>query len=220
MASAVRADPSVAEMLRERDLARIDGGFLELMGGFVKRFGDLSHAITGGSRCDQAPDALIKILLEMAAHPPVDTRLSPGGVEVLRADYLAQFDGDERSWAEELLELARVSYRLRDDDDIYLGMIEAEALAAVNEGKERLKERGVRNIGSFGAEDVAKALRDRAYVPEAPSGEQTSSGFEIRARQLIGQPAGPGLVTGPARVIATTSHLAEFQYEASWSATP
>jgi pyruvate,water dikinase len=212
MAAVVRADPRLAAMLRERDLGTMSEDFLELMEDFVKRFGDLSCAITGGSRCQQAPDALVNILLEMAAHPPAGTRLSLGDVQALRAEYLAQFDLEERSWAEELLDLARASYRLRDDDNIYLGRIEAEVLAAVNEGRGRLEERGVKNVGSFSEEDVAKALRDRAYVPEAVSREKTSSGFEIRARQLIGQPAGPGIATGPARVIGTPADLAAFEH--------
>jgi pyruvate,water dikinase len=212
MATVVRDNPGVAEMLRARDLTGIDEGFLELMDDFVQRFGDLSCAITGGSRCREAPDALIKILLEMAAHPPTGTRLTARDVEVLRGEYLAQFEGEERSRAEELLDLARASYRLRDDDNVYLGRIEAEVLAAVNEGKERLKRRGVEGVGSLGAGDVAKALRDPAYVPEAASGEDPSGGFEMRARQLIGQPAGPGIARGSARVVATPADLADFEH--------
>jgi pyruvate,water dikinase len=212
MAAAVRADPRVAATLRERDLGRMNAEFLALVDDFVKRFGDLSCAITGGSRCHQAPDALVKILLEMAAHPPTDTRLASGDVEALRAEYLAQFDGEERLRADELLDLARASYRLRDDDNIYLGRIEAEMLAAVNEGKGRLKKHGVKNVESFGPDDVAQVLRNPAYVPEAASGETVSGGFEVRARQLIGQPAGPGVATGPARVIAGPSDLADFEH--------
>ena len=42
-------------------------------------------------------------------------------------------------WAQELLELARSSYQLRDDDNIYLGRIEAQLLAAVQEAKQRIE---------------------------------------------------------------------------------
>jgi pyruvate,water dikinase len=212
MAAIIRADPHLAEKLHQRDLTAIDEHFTELVNGFVERFGDLSCAITGGSQCHQAPDTLIKILLEMAAHPPTATRLTRSDVEALRAEYLAQFSGEQRSRAEELLDLARASYRLRDDDNIYLGRIEAQVLAAVNAGKERLNKRGVEDAHSFGAEDVARALRDPAYVPEAASPHKASGGFEMRARQLIGQPAGPGIVTGSARVVTDPSHLAHFEH--------
>jgi pyruvate,water dikinase len=212
MAALIRADPRLAERLRARDLTAVSEGFLGHMDDFVHRFGDLSCAITGGSRCRQAPDALIKILLQMAAHPPAATRLASTDVEAMRAEYLAQFDGEDRSRAEELLDLARISYRLRDDDNIYLGRIEAEVLAAVNEARRRLRERGLTGVDAFAAPDVATALKDPGYVPQAASAEKTSGGFEIRARQLIGQPAGPGIATGLARVVTAPSHLADFEH--------
>jgi pyruvate,water dikinase len=212
MAAHVRADPALAEMLCERNLVAIDEGFLELMEGFVTRFGDLSCAITGGSQCQQAPDALIRIVLEMAAHPPAAVRLTSGDVESLRDEYLARFKGQERLQAEELLDLARASYRLRDDDNIYLGRIEAQLLAAANEGKERLKAQGLESADALGTDDVVKALEDPLYRALAEPDEKAAASFEMRARQLIGQPAGPGIATGPAHVIADPSDLASFSH--------
>ncbi len=212
MAAMVRANPRLAQKLRGRELAEIDEGFRERMDSFVERFGDLSCAITGGSQCRQTPDALIKILLEMAAHPPVGTKMMSGDVEALRRHYLAQFEGEERAQAEELLDLARASYRLRDDDNIYLGRIEAGVLAAVDEGRGRLRRQGVDSVDAFDPNDVVGALRDPDYVPEDKTEEDASNGFELRARQLIGQPAGPGVARGPARVISSPSDLAQFEH--------
>jgi pyruvate,water dikinase len=212
MAAIVRANPQLAEKLRAHKLASLDEKFQKLMVSFVERFGDLSCAMTGGSRCRQTPNALIKVLLEMAAHPPASTRLTPKDIEILRGDFLAQFAGEERAQAEELLDLARASYRLRDDDNIYLGKIEAEVLAAVNEGKRRLRKHGWESVDSFDADDVVGALRNSDYVREATSEEDTSDGFEMRARQLVGQPAGPGVARGPARVISSPSDLANFEH--------
>ncbi|MGD9029287.1 MAG: PEP/pyruvate-binding domain-containing protein [Anaerolineae bacterium] len=212
MAAVIRGDPHLAQKLRERDLTSIDARFLELVDRFVQRYGDLSCAITGGSGCLEAPDALIRIILEMAEHPPAATRLTRRDVEALRMEYLAQFSGEERLQAEELLDLARASYRLRDDDNIYLGRIEAEVLAAVNAGRGRLTKRGLQSAHSLVADEVAHALRDLAYVPEAASPKTPSGGFEMRARQLIGQPAGQGIARGPARVVAAPSDLADFAH--------
>lgn len=39
-----------------------------------------------------------------------------------------------------MLELARTSYQLRDDDNIYLGRIEAQLLAAIQEARHRLED--------------------------------------------------------------------------------
>jgi pyruvate,water dikinase len=212
MATQLRADPDLAEMLRQRDLQDVDEGFLGLMDDFVTRFGDLSCGITGGSRCQEAPDALVRILLEMAAHPPATTGLPSRDVEALQKAYLAQFDGAERTRAQELLDLARSSYRLRDDDNIYLGRIEAEVLAAINEGRARLRERGMAQADAIAPADVIRGLKDPGYAPSVTTEEESADGFDLRARQLVGQPAGPGIARGPARVIRVTADLAGFEY--------
>lgn len=212
MAALVRANPRLAARLRVRELAEIDEEFREFMDGFVERFGDLSCAITGGSRCEKTPDALIKILLEMAVHPPASTKMTVRDVEVLREDYLAQFQGPEKTQAEELLDLARASYRLRDDDNIYLGKIEAEVLAGVQEGRRRLREEGWPDVDSFDVDDVVGALGDSSYVRKVKPDEEKSDAFEMRARQLVGQPAGPGVARGPARVILSPADLASFEH--------
>ncbi|MFO7742641.1 MAG: PEP/pyruvate-binding domain-containing protein, partial [Anaerolineae bacterium] len=72
MAATIREDPQLPGALRERLThsgdAEIDEVFQQRMDGFVSRFGDLSCAMAGGTRCGEASDALIKILVEMASH--------------------------------------------------------------------------------------------------------------------------------------------------------
>jgi pyruvate,water dikinase len=214
MATMIRDDAQLADALLEGladDTLELDGAFMGQVNDFVRRFGDLSCAITGGARCDQTPDTLIKVLLEMARHPPADVRRAPRDVEAMREEYLDQFEGEERAWAAELLDLARSSYQLRDDDNVYLGRIEAEVLAAVDEGRRRLKNRGVEGTDAFRGEDVARALRDSDFVPDA-SPEEDADDFMVRARQLVGQPAGPGVAQGPARIILSQADLKEFTH--------
>jgi len=217
MGAMVRDDAQLAGALREGlaadKLVGLDDEFMEQVNDFVRRFGDLSCAITGGARCDQTPDTLIKILLEMARHPPAHERRTPCDVEVMREEYLDQFEGEERAWAASLLDLARSSYRLRDDDNVYLGRIEAEVLAAVDEGRQRLRKRGVDGAEAFDGRDVARALRDPNFVPEASPEEEAAGDFVVRARQLVGQPAGPGVAHGPARVILSQADLSEFRHD-------
>ena len=212
MAAMIRDDAQLADALRQSlagdDLTELDEVFMVQVNDFVRRFGDLSCAITGGARCDQTPDTLIRILLEMARHPPADERRTPRDVEAMRDRYLSQFEGEERAWAAELLDLARSSYRLRDDDNVYLGRIEAEVLAAVEEGRQRLK--GVEGADALGGEDVARALRDPEFVPDTSQEEEAGGDFVVRARQLVGQPAGPGVAQGRARVILSQADLKEF----------
>jgi len=212
MADVVRKDPALAHRLRTGDLEGAGDDFTALLLGFVEQYGDLSCAVTGGSQCQEAPHALIKVVLEMAAHPPTGARLTSRDVETRRGEYLARFEEEERARAEELLELARTSYQLRDDDNIYLGRIEAQVLTAVNEGTARLQERGMAQASAIGRDDVARALEDPAYVPRVAEEPAAAGDFVMRARQLIGQPAGPGIARGPARVINAAVDLADFGY--------
>ena len=70
-------------------------------------------------------------------------------------------------------------------------------------------------VDSGNPEEVIKALSDIGYQPNQPKliskkmEEKTVDG--IRARQLIGQPAGPGISKGIARVIRETADLSEFK---------
>lgn len=213
MAAIIRDNPILAEELRTQAYADVDLDFLTRVDDFVQTFGDLSCSITGGVACDQVPGALVKILLEMAAHPPAETHLALTDIQALEKRFLSRFEEGERTQAAELLDLARTSYQLRDDDNIYLGRIQAQALAAVDAGKERIEARGVTNVDGLEAAEVAKALEDPNYVPQPRKQEEKSQAdFTMKARQLIGQPAGPGICTGKARVIVSTADLTDFKY--------
>jgi pyruvate,water dikinase len=215
MAAMIREDAQLAAVLRCRLTGRGKGEvgqrFLREMEDFVTRFGDLSCAIIEGAQCDRVPESLIKILLEMARRPSTHERRAPEDVEAMREEYLSQFSDEAQGQAAELLDLARVSYRLRDDDNIYLGSVEAQMLVAVEEGRRRLEGRSVEGVVGFRAAEVAQALRDPDFVPETSPEEETVDEFAVRARQLIGQPAGPGVAQGRARVVVSQRDLTRFE---------
>ena len=221
MAAMIRDDPGLDHALRKRSQAgeevEIDEPLASRMDDFVSRFGDLSCAIADDGHCETVPHPLIRILLEMASHPPAhgrETSGAPAGPtqDELRQEYLRQFDGEERARAAELLDLARTSYQLRDDDNIYLGKIEAQVLAAVAEGRRRLERQGGAGAAGFRGADVAQALRDPSFVPQRSREQEDEADILVRARQLVGQPAGPGVAHGPARVVATQSDLVAFEH--------
>ncbi len=226
MAAMIRDDARLSEALRERlagdEDAEIDESFSDRIGDFVNRFGDLSCAVIEGAHCElrppqRVPEALIEILLQMASHPPEQGLRSSGDTDgrsqaALRDEYLRQFKEEDRGRAAELLDLARTSYQLRDDDNIHLGRLEAQVLVAVAEGRQRLERRGVEGAEAFRNADVAEALRDPDFVPEVALEEETEGDFVVRARQLVGQPAGPGVAQGPARVVASQGDLLAFDH--------
>ena len=88
------------------------------------------------------------------------------------------------------------------------------------------------NLATATPEQVARMLSDPAAVAQTAverltvdepiehhgrpgltprSGRLTEAGFALRARQIIGQPAGQGLAVGPARVIASVEDLFRFK---------
>ena len=68
--------------------------------------------------------------------------------------------------------------------------------------------------GAGGDAAVAACARSGAARPRTPTAAGTSSHRRGRrraqARQIVGQPAGPGLAVGPARVVRTRQDLAAF----------
>ena len=212
MAAAVRADSGVRRQLANGELATVDPGFAKLLETFIQRFGDLSCPVTGVVACSQGSEALLRLVLEMAAHPPSQGVVQRQEVAELTRAFLQRFAGAQRTRAEELLDLARTSYRLRDNDNIHLARIEAQKLAAVEEGRRRLVVRGRDGVYPSLAEEILR------HDPVATAGERSSqpmsaaADFTLQPRQLIGQPAGPGIARGPARVILDPSHLGRFKH--------
>jgi len=214
MASVIRGDPMLLNQLRSREYARIDPGFQEKIDEFTRKFGDFSCKVIGGAQCEVVPEGLVTLLLELAAHPEAKRMTGSVDLEAMEQRFLDRFEGEGRVRARELLDLGRSSYRLRDDDNIHLGRIEAQMLAAIREGGRRLEERGMKGASSLEAAELMKALENAGYSPKITprGGEEPTGRFTVKARQLVGQPAGPGVAKGTAHVVAGTADLSDFKY--------
>ncbi len=121
----------------------------------------------------------------------------------------------ERQRAAEVLDLGRASWRLRDDDNLYLDRLERLLVAALEEAErrglpidEQLRPRQVTLPSPLGAEQTA-AVGARASELAA-AWQAAPAGLRSQARQIVGQPAGPGLAAGTARVIESREDLATF----------
>ena len=149
----------------------------------------------------------------MAAAPAVRERFSHAGSEERREAFLSRFVGGARNRAVEILDLGRASYRLRDNDNIHLGRIEGALLAAIEEGKHRLERRMGPAAHGLQPDEAAQALRDPHFLPrsEMPAKEEITGTDEITVRQIRGQPAGPGVARGEARVIVVHADLLQIR---------
>ena len=206
LAAIIRNDADLAKTLRKGDEPDGHHDFRTLVDEFIDRFGDLSCAVTGGKNCVLGTGPLYNLLLELADQPaPAENRPKQDRFERLHQNFVSKFEGEEKSKAEEMLELARSSYQLRDDDNIYLGRIEAQLLAAIQEARQRLAKGPM--------ETLRQVLEEVDFKPETQKSIPTAafSGDRLQARQLTGQPSGPGIAKGVARVIHSHSDLAEFK---------
>ncbi|SHO52571.1 PEP/pyruvate-binding domain-containing protein [Desulfopila aestuarii] len=115
----------------------------------------------------------------------------------------------------ELLDLARASYRIRDDDNIYLGRIGQEVERALAEARKRVSAAGVTDANTLSAEELSAALlgtpKKTAHGPFLRKPAENRSKRSVFFRQLQGQAASQGIATGQARVIDRTADLKDFR---------
>jgi pyruvate,water dikinase len=207
LATLIRNTPALAEelagSLAETEHETFETGLQD----FLLDFGESAF---GDAQCFAERGRLVALLLELASRPPRnDAAVDDERTERIE-HFLAQIERERRQFAERLLDLARASYRLRDDDNIHLGSLRAQVLAASEEGRRRLRQRGEGSASKIADSDVARALRDPNLVVEAPLRDGPPApepGFILRPRQLVGQPASSGIAVGSARVVATADDL-------------
>jgi phosphohistidine swiveling domain-containing protein len=205
MAALRRENPRLITEVRSHQVQDIELNLA--MQKFLEDFGDL---FCGASSYSQDMPTLGELLAEMASRLPRPERFDVRDVAELRERFLSNFSGKKGTEAEELLELSRASYKLRDDDNLHLGRIEAQ-LHRVKAVVERRGPAG-KTIPLRLPRDVQDILAElQEKPPEESLGAEHISGAQLKARQIVGQPAGPGLAQGQARVILAPADLFQFK---------
>ncbi|HHP7233974.1 MAG TPA: PEP/pyruvate-binding domain-containing protein [Desulfobacterales bacterium] len=216
MATLVAERPQLADFLQAEVFEQLPEDFAAELRTFLDQYGDLSCGVSGATGCDTDLGALANILRELAARPEA---LRPDPAAATRSPshkkrrFLDRFQGAERDRARRMLDLARASYRLRDDDNIHLGRIEAGLIAAMQEGHRRL-EASTADHGDNPDRGRLREILNDIRPPgksAANGGPHRQASQSLRARQIVGQPAGPGIANGRARVIRNREDLARFK---------
>ena len=128
----------------------------------------------------------------------------------LEENFIQQFKGTTEE-AKGLLEIARASYRLRDEDNLYLGRVQFEIFRAADEGKNRLPSKWKKET-RLKPVQISTLLNDpqaQVELPEEKEAKKETS--SLRPRQLLGQPAGPGVAEGRACVINSSEDFAKLE---------
>ncbi len=162
---------------------------------------------------DPARDEVLAVARRLAGRPAERARARPDAAERARR-FIEAHPEAERERAADLLELGRASWRLRDDDNLYLGRLERLLMAALDEAGRRgmdvdddLQPRAITLPSPLGA--PLPEAGDIGQAGQAPPAGP--AGTRRQARQIVGQPAGPGLAVGLARVVAGRDDLAAFE---------
>lgn len=230
LAGLIREDAALRRSLEQGMLpGELAAGnrFSEVFATFVQRHGAL---LCSTAWCTEGERGLTSLLLAMAAEP---SRSDPGRGDTrkkqfesdtngpehfgrqpisqaeLEQRFLAAFPDSKKEFAIQVLELGRAAYQIRDNDNMALGRIQGELIRGVDEAQRRLQVRTDPEL------TAALALIPQDYLDAgSPTGRSSSKAAEARssgARTLFGQPAGPGLARGPARVIREPGDLFAFQ---------
>jgi len=207
LAAEVRQDAQLASSLRDNAWDRLPPAYLAALDDTLREFGTPAWGLAERR-------ALAGVVLEMAkmSGSRADIR-DPAG---LRTAFLAAVPPARRELAGDILDLARHSYRWRDDDNIHLGKVERELHRAVAEARHRLAGRFGERVTAWTAETVAVVLEDPAQAPPveappAPDGAAAATAPHTEPRQLVGQPAGPGVATGFARRVRSAADIGRFR---------
>jgi pyruvate,water dikinase len=188
---------------------KIDVKFDRMLNEFFEKFG---NPIWGLDSSKEYKNSIIKLLRQMTKSGLKKPTVSQKNYKSLENRFINSFLPKEKDYALELLDLARISYQLRDDDNIYLGKIEGQLYSVVSESKKRLGQRFEFDMKNLNIEEAILALNNPQYIPVINNQEQFKGmKVKVKPRQLTGQPAGQGLAVGKARVIRNPKDLFKFK---------
>ncbi|MBW2519354.1 MAG: hypothetical protein JRD88_03255 [Deltaproteobacteria bacterium] len=201
MASIIKDNPKLRNQLAQDEISIKTTELRSLYENFLATYGDMQWV----SQNDfDLKDWLIKLADGTSPQNRDQTKTS-----TLEKAFLGSLREEERELANRLLPVARASYRLRDNDNIYLGKIRSAVQKAEEAARKRL------NSQDFNV--LQEVLKDATSPKmlfasrQSPTVEKSSGSNRQFARQLIGQPAGPGVASGKARVLNDTAEMKEFQ---------
>lgn len=199
---------ALLEALMEIKNSRRDGH--KLIDAFLKFLQNEMDMAYENTSLEGSPEIALGVIISLSEKTKTHTETAgEAGGEELLADYLE--NATEKGLLDEAknwLRIGRVSWRLRDDDNILLGKLENQLLLFMQRGLEILKSEG--RLQSEPEIVKAEAWRkvyqglsgnEMVIFDKAKREELLSRDKGVKPRQLIGQPSSPGIYTGRARVL-------------------
>jgi pyruvate,water dikinase len=203
--------------------AGVGSHFLEEMDALLKSDVDVAYQ---GERLAEHPEVFVHTILELAGVQPGEKNDRKRGepkqatAEDMERKLLDAVGQDRTTEALEVLELGRLSWRLRDDDNILIGRLESQLLRSLEVAAESLRKRGQLSEYERLNDRVSLILAEAlVYPPGHPINLPVQSEAKVnghapigmKARQIIGQPASPGIATGQAAVVRSAEDSLNFK---------
>jgi pyruvate,water dikinase len=198
------------------------GSFADRLEALLEEFLDIAYDT---ERLSERPDLILHNILELARGAGSGSQQLPArrstSVSALEERLMEAVGSDRHEEAREVLALGRISWRLRDNDNLLLARMESQLLRAIQASAGRLERAGRLEHGAGISEDAAAMLVEALRQPSAgavklPAAQDVqnptpTAALEETPRQLVGQPAAPGMQTGRVRRIRTAEDLGQFQ---------
>lgn len=208
LANKLKEDKGLKESVQSGKLTE-DKKFTDELTTFTKELGIPLSGLIGQS---QLQAKIFEFMIEMAETGHVKKQQKSRIKSNLEKQFSARMPKRDHAFAFQLIDLARASYRMRDDDNIYLGQIERQLLDTVQEARKRSIAVSKMPLDISRADEVAKCLRNPDYRPKSRKSKSVEvQDKQVIPRQLVGQPAGAGFAKGRARVIRKAEDLFTFK---------
>jgi pyruvate,water dikinase len=171
---------------------------------------------------DERPDLVLDIVRQLAdADAPPPPASTADTARIREERFLEAVGPDRRDMAREVLRVARLSWQLRDDDNVLMGRLRNQLQHALTQAAQRLRGAGRLApdpaVGSGDVDALVAGLRNPAggpvtLPPRAPAPAEAARPLPgATPRQLIGQPASGGLATGRVRVVRKAEDFRAFR---------
>lgn len=208
LANKLKEDKSLRELVQSGKLPE-DSIFSEEVAALSE---ELGTPLSGMINPSQLQARMVEFIIGMAETGHVKKQQKVCTKSSLEKRFMASMPKSNHAFAQQLMDLARASYRLRDDDNIYLGQIDRQLLDTVQEARNRSVVVSKMPLDISLTDEVANCLRNPNYRPERRKSKNVEvQDKQVMPRQLMGQPAGAGYATGRARVIRKTEDLFAFK---------
>lgn len=200
MAELLRNDPDLLQQLKDRRKIPV-GSRLDLMlEAFNREYSGIGWVLQEGL-------GLLSWLVKLAEQDDAGQSGRSHHADKERA-FFDRIPEAEHGMAERILAVAKASYLLRDNDNLHLGKIRAGVSASEQEIRKRIDAGASAGLAEVLPESTDSKKTFSRYEPQAAAGHPDP--WKI-SRQLVGQPAGPGVNSGPARILNNASVLTDFK---------